>query len=323
MTLVAARVYRGGRCLRDLDLTDTVALPQLQDGDFAWVGLHDPTADEMARCARLFGLHPLAVEDAINGRQLPKVEQFGDELFIVARTAALKGDAIVYGETAIFLGRDHIVTVRHGSDIGHGGLRARLEDRPALLAMGPDYVAHEVLDLIVDHYFPVIDAIEARVDQLERQAMLDRLSTDEIREIVTLRRELLHFGRMLVPMEDVAGRLASLELPAIDAEARPYFRDIHDHVRRVSSMVLLMRDVLGSVIEIGALMEQQRQGDITRQLAAWAAILAVPTAIAGVYGMNFATIPGTDGPLAFLVTVAVMLAACVLLFWRFRRIGWL
>jgi hypothetical protein len=218
---------------------------------------------------------------------LPKVDVYGDQLFVMTRTAHLERDHIAYGETAIFVGKNFIITVRHGSARAHSDLRAQLEAAPSLLSHGPDYVLHAILDFIVDGYLPVVETIEERVLNMEQSALDSFLSRSEVKRLFGLRQELIRFQRIIGPMTEVCGRLVHLETPCLDANARPYFQDVLDHVRRVEAMGNSLRDVLTSVFEVSNLLEQQRQGVITRQLAAWAAILAVPTAIAGIYGMNF------------------------------------
>lgn len=322
MSVVAAYVYGDGRRLRPIDLASPAAL-ELAPGEFAWIGLFEATPEELAVLQHRFSLHPLAVEDALSGRQMPKVDVYGDQLFVTVKTAYLQEQRIAYGETDIFVGRDHIVTVRHGSARSHTELRAQLEAAPIQLKHGVDYVLHAVLDYIVDGYFPIIDAIEDEVLEMERSALDTFLNRAEITRIFGLRRDLMRFGRLLGPMEEVAARLQHHDMPCVDAEVRPYFRDVRDHVRRVASRVEGLREVLTSVFEASSLLEQQRQGAITRRLAAWAAILAVPTAIAGIYGMNFDVMPELHWRYGYFAVVIAIVAACIFLYSRFKRSGWL
>lgn len=325
MAIIAARDYCGGRPQAEAWSAGTAGDQRSgQSGDcFSWVGLFEPTKEEMDACAKAFDLHSLAVEDALHAHQLPKLEVYGDQLFVVARTAKIENGHIAYGETAIFVGRNHIVTVRHGSDQGHSSLRAKLEARPNQLAHGVDFVLHALLDMIADNYLPVIDAAGDIVQRLEQSALESALTRIEMRELFNLRRDLLMLQRMLIPMEEVCAKLATLDLPNIDEEVRPYFRDVLDHVRRVASLAALHREILNSVMETSALIEQQRQGDITRKLASWAAILAVPTAIAGIYGMNFENMPELRMEYAYFVVLGTIAAICILLYHRFKRSGWL
>lgn len=322
MSVVAAYLYRDGRQIRPVAI-DELSPCSGSSSEFVWIGLVEPSEDELRTLHTQFGLHPLAVEDALKAHQLPKVDIYGDQLFVVARTAHLEKQQIAYGETAVFIGRNHIISVRHGSARAHTDLRHHLEAAPALLAHGVDYVLHAILDFIVDGYLPIVATIEEEVLAIEQRAMDAFLSREDITRIFSLRRELIRFQRIIGPMGELCSKLVNLEMPCIDKEARPYFRDVLDHVRRVENMTGGLRDVLTSVFEVSTLLEQQRQGGITRQLAAWAAILAVPTAIAGVYGMNFKNMPELKTEYGYYVVLAVIAMICSALYVRFKRVRWL
>ena len=322
MSVVAAYLYRDGRRVGPVSIDDPA--PACSDkSEFVWIGLLEPSEVEFRELEQKFSLHPLAVEDALKAHQLPKVDVYGDQLFVIARTAHLEDDRIVYGETSIFVGPSHIITVRHGSARAHNALREHLEAAPTLLAHGVDYVLHAVLDFVVDGYLPIVETIEEDVLEMERRAMDSFLEREQVTRIFNLRRELIRFQRVLGPMSEVVSKLVHLDLPCIDPDARPYFSDVFDHVRRVQNMVDGLREVLASVFEISTLLEQQRQGVITRQLAAWAAILAVPTAIAGIYGMNFENMPELKTQYGYYVVLIVIVAICGVLYRQFRRSGWL
>lgn len=322
MTTVAAKLYRDGKPLTAIDVSKPI--PHIEKpGDFIWIGLHDPEEGMLTRIQEHFGLHPLAVEDALDPKHLPKVEPYGDHLFLVVRTAQLHGDKIAYGNTAIFMGRQFIITVRHGSDRAHSPVRHQLEATPWLLKQGPDHVLHAILDFVVDGYADLADAMEDKVLAMEDRAIENFLGRAETGRIFMLRRELFRFQRILGPTEDLASRFINLELPQIDANIQPYFRDLLDHIRRVQYRVEGLRDTLTSVVETSGLLEQQRQGVITRQLAAWAAILAVPTAIAGIYGMNFDLMPELRWKYGYFLVVGVMATICLSLYVRFKRAKWL
>ena len=321
MTVIAACVYKDGRRIREAPLTE--AGLTLGPDEFVWIGLLEPDEAELRILEQRFQLHPLAVEDALLAHQLPKVEVYGSELFVVALTAEWDGDEIVYGETHVFVGRNYVITVRHGSGRAHSELRTQLEASPILLRHGADYVLHAVLDFIVDGYLPIVDGIEEQVLEMEQEALDAFLSRADIKRLFRLRRQILRFRRILGPMEEVPSRLAHLELPCIDPETRPYYRDVADHARRVASRLDGLRDVLASVFEVSNLLEQQRQGVITRKLAAWAAILAVPTAIAGIYGMNFEHMPELHWRFGYYAILAGMGVICGLLYISFRRSRWL
>lgn len=321
MTVVASYVYRDGQRVREAPLTPEGLA--LEPGEFVWVGLYDPTDAEIDVLVERFKLHPLAVEDALAAHQMPKVEVYGRELFVVALTAMKIDDRLAYGETHVFVGNDHVVSIRHGSARAHNHLRTQLEASPLQLKKGPDFVLHGILDFIVDAYAPIVDDVEDSVLEMEQRTLDAFLSRLEIRRLFTLRRELLKFRRILGPMEEVLGRLQSLDLPCIDPDVRPYFRDVGDHVRRVNSRLGGLNDILSSVFEVANLLEQQRQGLITRKLAAWAAILAVPTAIAGIYGMNFEHMPELRWEYGYYAVLGVIAAICAALYVTFKRTKWL
>jgi magnesium transporter len=322
MPVIAAYLYRHGKRVRGIAIDEKIDRAQ-DRSEFVWIGIADPTVEELRVLQEQYDLHPLAVEDALKADQLPKVDIYGDQLFVVARTAHLEGGEIAYGETAMFVGHSHIISVRHVSARTHRALREQLEAAPSLLMHGVDYVLHAILDFVVDGYLPMVEAIEEEVLAMEHRAIDHFLGREEINRIFTLRRELIRFQRVLGPMGEVASKLARQDLPRIDAETRPYFNDVLDHVRRVQTMVDGLREVLNSVFEFSNLLEQQRTGVITRQLAAWAAILAVPTAIAGIYGMNFRHMPELDTRYGYFVVLAAIVAVCTWLYYRFKRARWL
>ena len=324
MTVIAARRYIAGKPSPGGLAIDGVERTLQPPQSFDWVGLAEPSLDEMELIRRQFGLHPLAVEDALNPNQLPKVETYGKQLFLVARTAAMEGgENIAYGQTAIFLGPDFIVTVRFGSSRDHGSLRQRLEANGERLAEGPDFVAHAILDFIADGYQPIMDQLETAVQTMEERAIESFPDPATIRRIFRLRRQIRRFERIVGPMEEVCERLATHSLPAVDQSAQIWFRDVLDHVRRSLNRMTGLKETLASIVETASLLEQHRQGDMTRQLAAWAAILAVPTAIAGIYGMNFEFMPELHWQYGYFAVVGLIAAICGGLWLRFRQIGWL
>ncbi len=322
--MIAARRYLGGKQSDQLLPIDGKVRAALPKRTFDWVGLADPSPEELELVRTQFCLHPLAIEDALNSTQRPKVEIYGTQLFIITRTAAIQeGENIGYGQTAIFLGADFIVSVRLGSARAHDALRARLESDTDRLAEGPDYVAHGILDFVVDGYVPIIEHLEEAVLTIEERAIEAFPEPSTIRRVFRLRRQFRRFQRIVGPMEEVCERLATTELPAIDPSARVWFRDVLDHIKRTMARMDALHETLATVFETASLLEQHRQGQITRQLAAWAAILAVPTAIAGIYGMNFDYMPELHQRWGYPAIMAVIAAICGGLFVRFRRINWL
>jgi len=321
--IVAAHRYCKGVRVGPVGLDARPSQEGRDPTEFVWIGLCEPPSETLRDLQRRFDLHPLAVEDALKAHQLPKIDIYGGQLFIVLRTAAVEGDRISYGETALFIGPRHLVSVRHGSARAHETLRAQLESTPELLARGVAHILHAILDFVVDGYLPIIEAMGEEVSGMEQRALDNFLEPHEVRRIFTMRRELARFQRMMGPMSEVCAQLARLDMPCISPGMTPYFSDVLDHVRRVEMMAGALRDTLSSVFEISSLLEQQRQGAITRQLAAWAAILAVPTAIAGIYGMNFRNMPELQSDYGYFVVIGVIASSCLLLYMKFRRSGWL
>jgi magnesium transporter len=322
MTIVAAYLYRDGQRVRPVTLDEPITFAA-DKSEFVWIGLTNPTHQELESLKARYGLHPLAVEDALKAHQLPKVDVYRDQLFVIARTAHMVKGLIEYGETGMFVGRNHIITIRHGSARAHSQLRSELEAKPELLQHGVDYILHAILDFIVDGYLPIIESIEGEVLTMEQNTVDHFLGRAEITRIFSLRRDLIRFQRVLGPMAEVTHKFVRTDLPCIDPEARPYFSDVLDHIRRVQTIVDDLREALNSVFEFSNLLEQQRTGAITRQLAAWAAILAVPTAIAGIYGMNFEHMPELKTEFGYFVVLGVISLICIVLYARFKRLRWL
>lgn len=322
MTVIAAYYYDGGRRVRKVAIDERVALDNDRSG-FCWIGISEPTAEELRALQATYNLHPLAVDNAMHPLCPPKLEAYNDELFVVAQTAELVGDRIRYGKMAIFTGHNHLISVRHGNAGALGNLREQLEATPTLFGKGVDYVLHAILHRIVDQYLPIFEMIEDDVLAMERRSLDDFLGREEIARIFGLRRELTRFQRTLGAMAELVRKLNRGHFPCVSAEVRPYFNDVADHVDRVQSMVDGLLQVLSTVFEFSSLLEAQRTGVITRQLAAWAAILAVPTAIAGIYGMNFENMPELDTAYGYFVVLGLMLVFCLFLFARFKKAKWL
>ena len=322
MTVIAANYYHEGKLVRKIAIDEHVELDKGRSG-FCWIALHDPSADELRALQTTYNLHPLAVDNAMHPLCPPKLEAYNDELYVVAQTAALDGDCIRYGKTAIFTGHNHLISVRHGSGGALGNLREQLEASPSLFGKGVDYVLHAILHRIVDQYLPIFEMIEDDVLAMQKRSLDDFLGRDEIDRIFALRGELTRFQRTLGAMAELVRKLVRGHFPCISAEVRPYFSDVADHVARVQTMVDGLLQVLSTVFEFSSLLEAQRTGVTTRQLAAWAAILAVPTAIAGIYGMNFKNMPELDTIYGYFVVLGLMTILCLLLFVRFKKAKWL
>lgn len=322
MTVIAACLYRGGRRHTEFNIADDV-LAGANPNDFVWIGVCDPTDQEMAILQSRYGLHPIAVDASMDADQTPRLEVVGNELFAVVRTAQLQDDEIHYGQTTLFIGHRHLISVRTGSARDHSGLRRRLETAPELLSQGVDYVLHAILNHVVDGYVPIFEMIEDSVQEMERRSLKSFLGAQDIARIFALRCQLSRFQRTLGPMAELTRKLVRGHFPCISPTVTPYFNDVLDHILRVRGMVEGLLQVLASVFEFSSLLEQQRTGQITRQLAAWAAILAVPTAISGIYGMNFDNIPELRSPHGYYVVLGAIVVLTSLLYVNFRRLKWL
>ena len=322
MSVIAAHYYNEGKRVREIAINEQVQLDKSRSG-FCWIALHDPTIDELQTLQAVYNLHPLAIDNAIHPICPPKLEAYNHELYVVAQTAELIGDKICYGKTAIFTGHNHLISVRHGNAGALGSLREQLEASPALLGKGVDYVLHAILHRIVDQYLPIFEMIEDDVLEMERRSLDDFLGREEVARIFLLRSELTRFQRTLGAMGELVRKLVRGHFPCISAEVRPFFNDVADHVDRVQSMVGGLLQGLTTVFEFSSLLEAQRIGVITRQLAAWAAILAVPGTIAAMYGMNFKNMPGLNTDYGYFVVLGLMAVSIVLLFVRFKKAKWI
>jgi magnesium transporter len=328
--VVACAAYQQGRRVADIDIEhaggSVLDLGVREDGAagdrFVWLGLHEPDEELLRKVQNRFGLHDLAIEDAHVAHQRPKLEIYGDSLFVVLRTAQLQGKKIVFGETHVFAGRGYVVTVRHGPSLGYTDVRSRCESAPGLLRLGESFVLYSLMDFVVDNYFPIIDTLEAEVDDLELEAADQDSDRADIGRIYELRRQLLVLRRTVSPLLDVCDRLVRFDVPLVEPDMRPYFRDVRDHVIRVDERIADLRELLTSTMETNLLLASVRQNDVMKKLAGWAAILAVPTAVFGLYGMNFNDMPETNSPYGYPAVLAVVAALCGYLYYRFHRAGW-
>jgi magnesium transporter len=320
--VIAVAAYSAGRKVRDIPIEESGAWAE-KPGHFVWIGIHEPDEGELRQLQRQFNLHELAIEDALKAHQRPKLEQYGETTFLVLRTAFCPDGHITLGETEIFVGQGYIISVRHGASASYAPVRQRAEAAPARLANGEDYVVYAIIDFIVDNYLVVVDHLRADVETLEETILEPPLDEGKIARIYGLRRELQRLKLAVAPTAEVCRRLEHLDLPGIDPSFRPYYRDIVDHLNRALEQIDMLREMLGFAFEASLLTEQARQGEISRRLAGWAAILAVPTAIAGIYGMNFQFMPELDWHYGYFMVLGVIFGTAGLLFWQFRRSGWL
>jgi magnesium transporter len=294
-----------------------------KDDAFVWIGLYEPTEEEFESVRREFELHELAVEDAINAHQRPKLEVYGDSLFVVLKPATYRhaeGD-VEFGEILIFLGDGFIITVRHGEAPLHD-VRVRTEQRPDLLECGPGAALYAIVDRIVDNYQPVIAELDRDVEELERD-VFSATATNTAERIYELKREVLELHAAIVPLAEPLDRLARGQHTLIPESLRAYFRDVHDHLLRVIDRVQASRDLLTSVLAANMTQVTVRQNEDMRRISAWGAIILAPTLIAAIYGMNFKHMPELHWALGYPLALGLIVAVCLSLYVYFRRIGWL
>jgi magnesium transporter len=293
-------------------------------GSFAWIGMLEPTAEEFESIRSEFDLHPLAVEDAIESHQRPKLEAYGDMVFVVLKTARYVDpqEVVKIGEILVFLGADYVITVRHGDPTPLEGVRRSLEADPELLRHGPGAVLHAIVDRVVDDYGPAIAGLEADVGEVEEQVFTPGRANPAER-IYRLKREVLQLLHATEPLIEPVAKLAEGQYGQVHPEVRTYFRDVNDHVVRARDGLEGLNDLLTSVLQANLTQVSVRQNEDMRKISAWVAILAVPTAIAGIYGMNFEDMPELEWSFGYPAALLLMAAICSFLFWRFKRAGWL
>jgi magnesium transporter len=320
-SVVAAAAYLAGQKVADIPVEEAGEWSR-RPGHVVWIGLNEPSVDLMRQLQSEFGLHDLAIEDALKAHQRPKIEQYGQSLFVVARTAQMLDGRIAFGETHLFVGRGYVVSVRHGASTSYAPVRERCEASPQALSDGEDFILYAVLDFIVDNYMPVIEMIQDEVEEIEDRILAGSSSQDQVARLYQLRRDLLRLRNAAVPLVEVCRRLEQPGLPGVDASMQPLFRDVSDHIRRIQEEIESLREVLNFAFETSLMTGQAQQTEITRRLAAWAAILAVPTAVAGIYGMNFEFMPELRWRYGYFLVLGSILVICGGLYWRFRQNNW-
>jgi magnesium transporter len=322
--VVACAAYADGRRVREVALEDISEVLE-QPEQFVWIGLLEPSEELLRVVQREFSLHDLAIEDAHRAHQRPKLEQYDGALFVVLHTVQINAQVqqLEFGETHLFVGPRYVISVRHGASASYTQVRARCEATSHHLAKGPGFVLYALMDFIVDQYFPAVDLFESRLEAIEEQIFHEGVGRDTTEQIYDLKRELLHLKRAVSPLIDVANRLMRSDLALIPPDAHPYFRDVYDHVVRVNEMVDILRELLTSALEANLSLISVRQNEAMKRLAGWAAIIGVPTMIAGVYGMNFKFMPELDWRWGYPAVVSGMAAISGYLYIRFKRAGWL
>jgi magnesium transporter len=322
--IVDCAVYEGGQRRAGHMSVAEASQACRRDGAFVWLGLFEPHEDEFDSVTKEFGLHPLAVEDAIKAHQRPKLEVYGETLLLVLKPVRyIDHDEVVeVGEIALFVNPEFLITVRHGAPRPLKDVRDRLEREPELAVRGPGAVVYAIVDRVVDDYEPVVEALTIDIEEVEEQVFSgDRHNPAQ--RIYRLERELLDFRRAVEPLATAVERLATREFDVVDPELRPYFRDVHDHLLRVNAQLDQFRELLSSALSANLTQVSVRQNEDMRKITAWVAIAAVPTAVAGIYGMNFEHMPELRWELGYPAVLSLIALACLYLYFRFKRAGWL
>ncbi|HEX5613137.1 MAG TPA: magnesium/cobalt transporter CorA [Burkholderiales bacterium] len=321
--LVNCVAYQDGRKLADIDkreISNYVGRPDC----FVWVALQDPEDHELAEMQEEFGLHPLAVEDARHGHQRPKIEEYGDEVFAVLHIVEPVGDELRVGEVAVFVGRNFVLSVRSRTQRGFRDVRARCEREPELLRYGAGYVLYALMDAIVDRYFPVLDGLESELEQIEERIFLPNASARaNIEALYYVKQRVMTLKHAAGPLLDAVAKLHGGRVPQVVAGLGEYFRDVADHLVRVNQTIDSVRDMVTTAIQVSLATITIGESEVTKRLAAYAALFAVPTMIAGVYGMNFDFMPELKWHFGYPFAIWLMVLLDGILFWKFRRAGWL
>lgn len=320
--LVNCVAYQEGTKLSDIPkeaISDYVKRPDC----FVWVALKDPTQAELEEMRAEFGLHELAVEDARHGHQRPKIEEYGNSLFAVLQAIEINEDELQVGEVDIFVGPNYILSVRLHSERGFSEVRARCEREPHLLKHGAAYVFYALMDAVVDRYFPILDALESELEQIEEQIFLRNTARSNIEALYALKRRLMTLKHAVDPLMEAVSKLYGGRVPQICSGMGEYFRDVFDHLQRLHATIEGIRDMQTTAIQVNLGMISLNETEVTKKLAGWAAIIAVPTMIAGIYGMNFKNMPELEWVWGYPLSVAIMVVLDVWLYIQFKKTKWL
>jgi magnesium transporter len=323
-TLVNCVAYREGRRVADLPIeaiSDFLSDP----GCFVWVALRDPTLDDLALMQEEFALHPLAVEDAGHGHQRPKIEEYGDSIFVVMHLLEMVDGELNAGEVNVFVGPNYVLSLRNRSQQTFLGVRERCEREPHLLKQGAGFVLYALMDAVVDRYFPVLDMLETELETIEDSIFSKErgAARSNIEALYLLKNKLMVLKHAVAPLSEAAGRLYGTRAPSVCVKSHEYFRDVGDHLARVNASIDTIRDTISTAMAVNLSMVTIEENEVTKRLAAWAGIFAVATAFAGIWGMNFKFMPELDSPWGYPAALGMIAISCGIIWWRFRKSGWL
>ncbi|HEY9143619.1 MAG TPA: magnesium and cobalt transport protein CorA [Arenimonas sp.] len=322
-TVVNCVRYASDGSRSDISLDAISDVLAVDDGSFVWVGLYEPEPDLLDKLQEEFGLHDLAIEDAHHAHQRPKIEAYGNSLFIAVHTAQVLEGKVSFGETHMFVGPRFLVTVRHGTSLSYNGVRARVEREPELLALGPSYGLYAVLDFIVDNYLPIVDEFRDQLNALEQDIFAETFSRETVHKLYDLKRRVTTLRLAVAPMQDITGQLTRVHSQLVGEEMRLYFRDVYDHTLRVNDATDTLREMLTAAMSVNLALVTVSQGEVVKRLAGWAALLAAPTLVASWYGMNFPHMPEFATRLGYPLVVGATAAVVAGLFIMLRRAKWI
>ncbi|MBP0632040.1 MULTISPECIES: magnesium and cobalt transport protein CorA [unclassified Cupriavidus] len=320
--IVNCVAYRQGKRLGTVGMEEIPSVLGVP-GTFVWLGLHEPDLILLRQVQLAFGLHDLAVEDALDAHQRPKLEAYGDSVFVVLNTAQLVEDEVVVGETHLFVGPNYVVSVRHGASSAYTPVRERCESDPQGLSNGPGYVLYALMDFVVDHYMPIVTRLEDTLEDLEQGIFHDEFDRGAIEHLYRVKRQVLRLRNAVSPVEDMCGQLIRLHEQLVPRELRAYFRDIEDHASRLVRTLDVVREMLTTAVQVNLALVTVGQNEVVKRLAGWGAILAIPTVVFSLYGMNFNFMPELKFHYAYPAVIGVTAVACGLLWRRLHRAGWI
>ncbi len=320
--LINCAAYQDGSKLADLPIEEIGAYVN-RPGCFVWVALRDASAQELAQMRHEFDLHELAVEDAQKGHQRPKLDEYGNSLFVVMHLVESVADELQIGEVAVFVGPNYVVSARSHSAQHFLGVRERCEREPHLLKQGPGFVLYALMDAVVDRYFPIVDQLETELESIEDSIFTKGSARKNIERLYALKRKAMVLKHAVAPLMEVLSKLYGGRTPAVCGNLHDYFRDVDDHLARINASIDTIRDTIATAIHVNLSMVAIEESEVTKRLAAWAGIFAVATAFAGIWGMNFEVMPELQWQWGYPVALGVIVAACGVVWWRFKRSGWL
>jgi magnesium transporter len=321
--LINCVAYQEGKKLCDIPVED-ISEYLKQDDTFVWVALRDPAPADISVMQEEFGLHELAVEDALRGHQRPKLEEYGDSLFVVVQIVELAGDELNVGQLAVFAGENYVLSVRRDANQGFLGVRARAEREPHQLKKGAGFVLYALVDAVVDRYFPVVDMLESELESIEDHIFgMQGKQRANVERLYELKRKAQLLRHAVVPLMDAVGRLYGGRVPGVVVETQDYFRDVHDHLYRIAGRLDAVRDTINTAIQVTLSMVAIEENEVSKKLASYAAIFAVFTAFAGVWGMNFEFMPELKWKWGYPLALLTMVGVCAYLYRRFKKAGWL